>query len=55
MGKVKMNKKTILVTLAILLALPTIVKAQDSNLGNWLIYIGNKKLNSKHFTSLIGI
>ena len=21
--------------------------AQDSNLGNWLIYIGNKKLNSK--------
>jgi len=47
MGKVKMNKKTILVTLAILLALPTIVKAQDSNLGNWLIYIGNKKLNSK--------
>jgi len=47
MGKVNMNKKTILVTLAILLALPTIVSAQDSNLGNWLIYIGNKKLNSK--------
>ena len=47
MGKVKMNKKTILVTLAILLALPTIVNAQDSNLGNWLIYIGSKKLNSK--------
>ena len=47
MGKVNMNKKTILVTLAILLALPTIVSAQDSNLGNWLIYIGSKKLNSK--------
>ena len=47
MGKVNMNKKTILVTLAILLALPTIVNAQDSNLGNWLIYIGSKKLNSK--------
>ena len=47
MGKVNMNKKTILVTLAILLALPTIVNAQDSNLGNWLIYIGSKKLNCK--------
>jgi len=26
---------------------PRIVNAQDSNIGNWLIYIGNKKLNSK--------
>lgn len=25
--------------------LPNAVMAQDSNLGNWLIYIGNKKLN----------
>ncbi len=27
--------------------LPFKIKAQDSNFGNWLIYIGNKKLNSK--------
>nr|WP_317162759.1 DUF2490 domain-containing protein [Winogradskyella endarachnes] len=33
--------------LAIGLVLPFFVLAQDSNLGNWLIYIGNKKLNSK--------
>ena len=26
---------------------PRISTAQDSNLGNWLIYIGNKKLNNK--------
>lgn len=26
---------------------PNKTEAQDSNLGNWLIYIGNKKLNSK--------
>ncbi|MDN3491376.1 DUF2490 domain-containing protein [Winogradskyella bathintestinalis] len=26
---------------------PSELKAQDSNLGNWLIYIGNKKLNNK--------
>jgi long-subunit fatty acid transport protein len=26
---------------------PNTVMAQDSNLGNWLIYIGNKKLNEK--------
>ena len=30
-----------------MLALPFIGFGQDSNLGNWLIYIGNKKLNSK--------
>ena len=47
MHKTKMKRKSIMVTLAILLALPTIAFAQDSNLGNWLIYIGNKKLNSK--------
>ncbi|EDP72618.1 hypothetical protein FBALC1_15992 [Flavobacteriales bacterium ALC-1] len=38
---------------AILLAIifgflcPKTINAQDSNLGNWLIYIGNKKLNNK--------
>ena len=47
MHKTKMKRKSIMVTLAILLALPTIAFAQDSNLGNWLIYIGNKKINSK--------
>ena len=29
------------------LAMPMMSFSQDSNLGNWLIYIGNKKLNSK--------
>lgn len=29
------------------LTIPLIGFSQDSNLGNWLIYIGNKKLNSK--------
>jgi hypothetical protein len=29
------------------LMLPTFVLSQDSNLGNWLIYIGNKKINNK--------
>lgn len=31
----------------ILLALPTFLMAQDSHFGNWLIYFGNKKLDSK--------
>ena len=29
------------------LSMPMMSFSQDSNLGNWLIYIGNKKLNSK--------
>ena len=29
------------------LVMPMMSFSQDSNLGNWLIYIGNKKLNSK--------
>ena len=29
------------------LVLPTLTQAQESSLGNWLIYIGNKKLNEK--------
>ena len=36
-----------IVVLALTLTLPFIGFSQDSNLGNWLIYIGNKKLNSK--------
>lgn len=47
MEKTNMKKKAIIVTLTFLLALPAIAIAQESNLGNWLIYIGNKKLNSK--------
>ena len=37
------------IALIILLAFltPNETKAQDSNLGNWLIYIGNKKINEK--------
>lgn len=29
------------------LMLPNLVLSQDSDFGNWLIYIGNKKLNQK--------
>ncbi|MUU79423.1 DUF2490 domain-containing protein [Winogradskyella endarachnes] len=42
-----LKKKSKIAALAIGLVLPFFVLAQDSNLGNWLIYIGNKKLNSK--------
>lgn len=41
------NKKLQMATLVIALALPLFAVSQDSNLGNWLIYIGNKKINSK--------
>lgn len=37
---------TFLITLLLFL-IPNKTQAQDSNLGNWLIYIGNKKLNAK--------
>ena len=33
--------------LACALMMPTITVSQESDFGNWLIYIGNKKLNSK--------
>ncbi|MBD0831456.1 DUF2490 domain-containing protein [Aestuariibaculum sediminum] len=42
-----MKKKTSMVVLAFMLTLPFFIQAQDSNFGNWLIYIGNKKINSK--------
>jgi len=35
-----------LVALIIALMLPIFAQSQDSNFGNWLIYIGNKKLNN---------
>jgi len=36
-----------MVALVIILMLPIFASSQDSNFGNWLIYIGNKKINSK--------
>lgn len=42
-----MDKKIILIGLISIFLFPFSSMAQDSNLGNWLIYIGNKKLNSK--------
>jgi hypothetical protein len=36
-----------MVVLTLALVLPYFINAQDSNFGNWLIYIGNKKINSK--------
>lgn len=36
-----------LVALVIGLLLPMFAQSQDSDFGNWLIYIGNKKLNNK--------
>ncbi len=47
MGKSKMKKKAGMVALIIALMLPTFAQSQDSDLGNWLIYIGNKKLSPK--------
>lgn len=42
-----MKKTQILVALILGLMLPYIGTSQNSDFGNWLIYIGNKKLNSK--------
>ncbi len=36
-----------MVALTIMLMLPAYVQSQDSSFGNWLIYIGSKKLNKK--------
>lgn len=42
-----MKKKIFMATLIFTLVLPFFVNSQESNLGNWLIYIGNKQVNSK--------
>ena len=47
MSQIKLKRKSKIATLIIALVLPFFAMSQDSNLGNWLIYIGNKKLNSK--------
>ncbi|WP_340154511.1 DUF2490 domain-containing protein [uncultured Winogradskyella sp.] len=41
------NKINKIAALTLVLLLPFFALGQGSNLGNWLIYIGNKKLNSK--------
>jgi len=43
-GEIK--KKIMLVALLFMVMLPLFSMAQESNFGNWLIYIGNKKLNT---------
>lgn len=47
MSRFNLKKTSKIATLIIVLVLPFFAMSQDSNLGNWLIYIGNKKLNSK--------
>jgi len=43
----KNSSKISLVALLFVLMLPNFVQSQESDFGNWLIYIGNKKLNQK--------
>ena len=45
--KTKMKKKVNIVALLLVLMLPLFAQSQESDFGNWLIYIGNKKLNPK--------
>jgi len=47
MSQFRMKKKSKTVVLILILVLPMFAMSQDSNLGNWLIYIGNKEINSK--------
>ncbi len=42
-----LRNRIALVLLMVILTIPNVVKAQDSDFGNWLIYIGSKKLNEK--------
>jgi len=39
-------KLTVAITMLLVVVTPIKTHAQNSNLGNWLIYIGNKKLNN---------
>ena len=43
----KNSSKISLIVLLFALMLPNFVQSQESDFGNWLIYIGNKKLNQK--------
>lgn len=42
-----MKKRITMAALTLLLVLPNFIDAQESDFGNWLVYIGNKKLDSK--------
>ncbi|WMI66854.1 DUF2490 domain-containing protein [Aestuariibaculum sp. YM273] len=42
-----MENKIKMAVLVFMLTLPFFIHAQSSDFGNWLIYIGNKKINSK--------
>ncbi|MDD7884768.1 DUF2490 domain-containing protein [Flavivirga sp. 57AJ16] len=42
-----MKEKISVAALMLILMLPLLMQSQDSHFGNWLIYIGNKKLNQK--------
>lgn len=42
-----LKKKINMMALTLLLTLPVFLNAQDSNFGNWLIYFGNKKIDTK--------
>ena len=42
-----MKKKATRVVFAFLLMLPFVALSQKSDLGNWMIYLGNKEFNSK--------
>ncbi len=44
---IKINYNVLMGMLVLGLIFPTYAKAQESNLGNWLMYIGSKKINSK--------
>lgn len=46
MSIIKKISKISLRALTIMLMLPMLAQSQDSDLGNWLIYIGNKKIDS---------
>lgn len=47
MRRNKFKKNLRLSLLILMLALPYYLNAQNSDFGNWLIYIGDKHLNSK--------
>jgi hypothetical protein len=47
MKRKQLKYKLGLTALIIGLMLPSFAQSQESNLGNWLIYIGNKKINQK--------
>jgi len=47
MREKKMKKKISMVALTVMLALSSFMNGQNSDFGNWLIYIGNKEINGK--------